>query len=112
MFKLLLHHIAIEKAIDVLFQKIIRNFPNTPERYNKVFVQNTNDLDGDNMLMVLYNVELNDSNNDLYAVCFEYFKYCNNEYDWMHEQNMSSAIKQPSDTEWYEIPKEFIIKKS
>jgi hypothetical protein len=111
MFKTLFSHFVYEKAIDILFQRISKNFPQNPEIYSKIFIKNSYDSE-DTMFMILYNVELNDSTMDssLYALKFEYFKYSNTEYDWENEINLSPAIKQLTD-EWYEVRKDYIARK-
>lgn len=108
MLSTLFSHFVYEKAIDILFHRISKNFPQTPEIYSKVFINNKHD----NLLAILYNVELNESAIELsrYALKFEYMKYSSTEYDWEHELNLSIAIKQPKD-EWYEVSKDCIARK-
>ena len=99
-------------AFDIFFQKIFKNFPNKSERYSKIFVKN-NIGNTDNIFAVLYNVEISDckDNPNIYSVNFEYFRYCETEFDWINETNMSLPVKMPDVSEYYEILKENIIKK-
>ena len=114
MFKLLIRHFVYEKAIDVLFNRIFRNFPNKPKFYKKVFVKNDEAFD-DSILVVMYNVYLSEiaDTPDTYAVQFEYFKYCDGGHinDWKHEINMSTPVKPPNNSTYYDILKHDITKK-
>ena len=114
MFKIILRHFAYEKAIDVLFHRIFKNFPIKPKHYSKVFVRNNDELD-ETILVVMYNVQLCKvpDEPEMYTVQFEYFKYCDSgeEYNWEHEINMSSPVKPPKVHDWFEINKNQIIKK-
>jgi len=113
MFKLLIQHLVYEKAIDILYNRIFKNFPNKPKHYKKVFVKNDMETEG-SILVVMYNVHLVESLDDPdgYMAQFEYFKYCDEGhiYDWTNEINMSTAVKSPTENKWYEIRKEDITR--
>lgn len=112
MLKILLKHIAIEKAIDIFFQKIFKNFTTNSKRYSKVFIKNSSDIDG-NIFAILYNAEIIEypADHNLVSARFEYFRYCDNEYDWKNEINMSNPVKKPDMDVFYQMHKQHIIKK-